>query len=125
MTDVVVLEGLANMRMDLGNVKNARPLATAAVALVGNWVGGRFSLTQGALTFTTNRMNAAFQKDSAPVVIALDSVRTFGYGRMMFVFKTVDLETEHGTYRLRCAPGKSVQLMEKLRALCPMGEFTG
>ena len=119
MADPVILEGLANMRMDLGNVKNDRPLAT------GNWVGGRFSLTQTALTFTTNRMNAAFQKDSEPLVIALDSLRSFGFGRMFFVLKTVDLETQHGTYRLRCAPGKSVQLMEKLRALCPMGEFTG
>ncbi|QEE35473.1 hypothetical protein FTO60_07000 [Octadecabacter sp. SW4] len=125
MADPVILEGLANMRMDLGNVKNDRPLATAAVALVGNWVGGRFSLTQTALTFTTNRMNAAFQKDSEPVVIGLDSLRSFGFGRMFFVLKTVDLDTQHGTYRLRCAPGKSVQLMEKLRALCPMGEFTG
>ena len=125
MSGPVILDGLANMRMDLGNMKNSRPLATAAVALVGNWVGGRFALTRTDLTFTTNTLNKRFQKDSAPVVITLNGVRQFGFGRMFFIFKTVDLETEHGTYRLRCAPGKSTQLMEKLRAICPMGEFTG
>lgn len=91
---------------------------TNAVARVGNWVGGRFLLTPERLVFQTNALNRGFQADSSAVTICLGQVRRIETGRMLRFFKTLDLTTEDGLFRLRTGKRNRIALEVELRRRC-------
>ncbi len=101
-------------------VKGRNPMSVGSavdknIERFGNWIGGTVLLRDNLLVFTTNAMNAAFQKDDSDVVVPYAEITTVELGRMMILFKTVDLETSFGKLRFRCMRSSNVKLMDELQ----------
>jgi len=113
----VILEGLANLLMqmsntDLGSLSGkARTYVRPAVAVTGNWVGGRIQLTTSCIRFEMNQMNKRFQSVTDPVEIPLAEITTIAQGRMMLFFATADVTTSTGLFRFRLSPGKTTPFL--------------
>jgi len=73
-----------------------------SVAQFGNWIGGAVHLLPDRLVFSVNALNAGFQQDASDHVIPWSEITSCTIGRMLLVFRTVDLETRTGPIRLRC-----------------------
>jgi hypothetical protein len=109
------LTGVCNFLMSRDNVAIGG-IPAGMTTLYGNWVGGRFELTQTAFTFSMNKMNKAFQKDTGAVVIPRTAIRRATKGSMMFFFTTVDLDTDLGKFRIRSTPKGTRNLLAALGA---------
>lgn len=101
-------------------VKGRNPISVGSVVdknveRFGNWIGGSVLLRDDHLVFSTNAMNAAFQEDDSDVVVPYAEITSIELGRMMYVFKTVDLETTFGEIRFRCMGSSNNKLMEELQ----------
>lgn len=81
----------------------------------GNWIGGTVLLREDHLVFSTNAINAAFQEDDSDLVVRYSEITSCELGRMMMLFKTVDLETGFGDLRFRCMGSSNDKLIEELQ----------
>ena len=117
-----VLTGVANLKMAMTNVGSVAAPVVPIVAMFGNWVGGRFTLTQSHMQFQMNGMNAKLQKDTGPAGFALADVTSIAKGKMLILFSSVDVVAGGVEYRFRCGPGTTKTLLEKLRNLCPQAQ---
>lgn len=81
----------------------------------GNWIGGSVLLRDDHLVFSTNAINAAFQQDDSDLVVPYAEITSCELGRMMMLFKTVDLETGFGQLRFRCMGSSNDKLLEELQ----------
>ncbi len=126
MQDPVLIEGLANLLMPMSNADlggmgaHKRRNVSPAVAATGNWVGGRFELTERHIRFRMNALNKRFQKDTGMVEIPLTEITGIDRGRMMRFFATADITTPTGRYRFRLTPGKTDRFLAQLRLLCTL-----
>lgn len=77
-----------------------RNTISSNVARFGNWVGGTVYGLEDRLEFHANAMNAALQNENT-LVVAYRDVRSVKIGRMMGLFKTVDVDTPYGQARFR------------------------
>jgi hypothetical protein len=107
------LSGVCNFLMSQNNVA-VGGLPNTMTVHMGNWVGGRFTLSETALSFAMNKMNAALQKDTGTITIPRTAIRRATKGRMMMVFATVDLDTDIGTFRIRATPKGTRDLLQAL-----------
>ena len=110
------LTGVCNFLMSSTNVRIAGSSALAApirglTMAVGNWVGGKFSLSPTEFRFSSNKMNKLFQADASDVVISRSAIRAATKGKMMLFFATVDLDTDMGTFRVRSTPSGTRKLL--------------
>ena len=115
----IILKGVANLAMGMTNVRGVPSIAKVAVGAMGNWVGGRFTLTASHLTFQINGLNQRFQRDNSDTILALPDVTGVHTGKLFWFFKTVDVTTTQGLFRFRCSPGTTIKLLANLRQLCP------
>ena len=83
---------------------------------VGNWVGGTLRVYGSAMTFSINKLNAAFQTRTAPLLMPYEDIRSVRIGRMMWLFKTVDIEMVGGIVRIRGWGAKNNELCDYLCA---------
>ena len=126
MQEPVLIKGLANLLMPMSNVDlgsmgtRKRQTVGPAVAATGNWVGGRFELTERHIRFRMNAMNTRFQKDTGMVEIPLADITAISRGRMLLFFATADVTTTIGRYRFRLTPGKTDRFLAQLRLLCTL-----
>ena len=84
----------------------------------GNWVGGAVHLHEDYLVFSTNALNAVFQADSSDLTIPYSQIKACQAGKMMLLFKTVDLETGMGTVRFRCMGSSNDRLLAEIQRRC-------
>lgn len=70
------------------------------VARFGNWVGGTVFGLEDRLEFHANAMNAALQNETT-LVVAYRDIESVRVGKMMGLFKTVDVDTPYGQARFR------------------------
>jgi hypothetical protein len=84
----------------------------------GNWTGGAVHLRRNSLIFSTNAINAKFQESLADLVLSYDEINTCRLGRMMIIFKSVDLETDNGVVRFRCWGASNDKLVDELVYRC-------
>ncbi len=126
MQEPVLIEGLANLLMPMSNADlggmgaRKRRNVGPAVAATGNWVGGRFELTERHIRFRMNALNKRFQKDTGMVEIPLAEITGIDRGRMLRFFATADITTPTGHYRFRLPPGKTDRFLAQLRLLCTL-----
>jgi hypothetical protein len=115
----LTVTGVCNFLMPNDNVAVAGPVGSIVkkqTAKRGNWVGGRFELTGTEFRFSMNKLNAAFQKDTAAVTIPRSAIRKATKCRMMMFFSTVDLDTDIGSFRVRSTPKGTRNLLTALGA---------
>ena len=101
-------------------IKGRNPISVGSVVdknieRFGNWIGGTVLLRDDHLVFSTNAMNAAFQEDASDVVVPYAEITSIERGRMMIIFKTVDLDTSFGRLRFRCMGSANDRLSDELR----------
>ena len=94
---------------------NTNALIRSVVGGVGNWVGGTLRCYDDEMIFSINRLNAAFQKETAPLFMPYGHVDNVGPGRMMWFFSTVDIHMNNGLVRFRASREKNLQLEAFLR----------
>lgn len=94
---------------------NVSSVVDKNVERFGNWIGGTVLLREDDLIFSTNAINAAFQEDGSDLVVPYTEITSCELGRMMMLFKTVDLETGFGKLRFRCMGSSNDKLIEELQ----------
>jgi hypothetical protein len=109
------ITGVCNFLMSRDNVAIGG-IPGSMASLYGNWVGGRFELTDTTFSFSMNKLNKTFQKDTGAIVIPRAAIRSATRGSMMIFFATVDLETDLGKYRIRSTPKGTRSLLTALGA---------
>ena len=87
----------------------------ATVDRFGNWIGGAVVLRDDHLIFSTNALNALAQEDSSDLVVPYREITSIALGRMMMLFKTVDLNTRIGKVRFRCMGSSNDKLLTEVR----------
>jgi len=109
---------LTSMRnADLGRMRvKQKSTITLAVALVGNWVGGKFKLFDDNILFEINALNAHFQSDTSPTMIPLADITHLSQGKMLLFAPTLDVQCSDILFRFRMF--KIPAALQKLEAMC-------
>ena len=87
----------------------------ANVDRFGNWIGGAVVLREDHLIFSTNALNEMVQEDSSDLVVPYREITSIALGRLMMLFKTVDLGTRLGKVRFRCMGSSNDKLLTEVR----------
>ncbi len=120
-----IFESPANLLMPLpklalnGMGRQRRADLSLAVAVTGNWVGGRLWLSEREIRFQVNALNRRFQADTAPVAIPLADIASLSRGRLLWFFPTADVTTAAGTYRFRLSPRRTDPFLALLQRHLP------
>lgn len=74
------------------------------------------TLSDAHLRFSITQSIAFLQEDSSNFVLPYEEVTACRLGRLLYVLKTVNLETtRHGLVRFRCQFARNERLLEDLR----------
>lgn len=83
---------------------------------IGHWIQGTVTLSETHLRFSMTRSTAFLMEDGSDFVLPYEDVAACRLGRLLYVIKTVDLETtRHGLVRFRCQLAWNERLLEDLR----------
>jgi hypothetical protein len=111
----VLLRGTANLLLPAESAL----VAFRSVQRFGNWAGGRFELTEAALTFRMNALNRPFQADTADRVIPVGAIRAIQVQGVRWLVPTIWLVAGDRPTGLRCGPFRAGRLIDALCALRP------
>jgi hypothetical protein len=103
------------MLMRVDNARIEFPPIGPNVKRYGNWVGGTLCIGDEGLLFHMNAANKLFQKNTEPVCISRECIKTVTLGKMLLFFTTVDVKLAGGTVRFRGY--KSAEMRTQLQAL--------
>ena len=106
----------SNVKVDGVVGKTLATNTKSAVQRHGNWVGGTVKCFDDRVVFSMNAINAKFQQDNADLVVPYADMSAPRFGSMMWLFKTVDVDTVGGLMRFRCAGKSSQRLVDLLKS---------
>jgi hypothetical protein len=103
----------ASVLMPAGNAL----IMAGAVEALGNWVGGTVRVDGTGILFRMNAPNRLFQLQTGHLFFQAENIRSVSYGRILLVFKTVDVHSSRGLLRFRTfsSPGLHRAISERLR----------
>jgi len=83
---------------------------------VGNWVGGTLCCFERQMVFSARRSIRIFKKTAAPLTIEYENINEVWINSIMFLAKTVDVETISGVVRFRAWGENNQRLRDFLQA---------
>ncbi len=124
-TDNVSTEFIADLTGRLKGFGLTSDLVMTNVKRMGNWVGGHVYVSQDTVTFSTNALNKAFQRDSSDLVVPTAMILGVEMGKMMKIAKTVDCDVAGNLLRFRCFGSTNDKLLAAIRSVSNTGLETG
>ncbi len=112
------LELACNCRPSFQNItdKMSGLVLGSAAGRVGNWIAGRLKCHDTRMVFLARSSIRPFKKTAPPLEFLYADIGEVRVGSIMFVAKTVDIDTGTGWVRFRCWGEQNQQLYEFLLA---------
>jgi len=112
------LELACNCRSSFQNItdKMSGLVLGSAAGRVGNWVAGTLKCYDTRMVFFARSSIRPFKKTAPPQVFLYTCIDEVRVGSLLFVAKTVDIDTGSGWVRFRCWGENNQQLYEFLLA---------